>query len=159
VHTGQLTFRRGGVLSENVAASTVLTFFVSFALALLANGVAHALGVRTISVLDLVVISVLGGVGSSVVVLGVTIATPGLARLLALPALLVRVPPFPEDAGALGGILSSRLASKLHLGTIQPRGWPGTGVAEDVNLVYLYALPVFTLVGASATAVANVTGL
>src|SRR5204862_324857 len=44
-----------------------------------------------------------------------------LDKFVTFPALLVLVPPFLEDVGALGGILSSRLASKLHLGAIEAR--------------------------------------
>ena len=39
---------------------------------------------------------------------------------LVYPALLVLVPPFLEDSGALGGILSARVSTKLHLGTLVP---------------------------------------
>ena len=41
------------------------------------------------------------------------------------PGVLILIPPFVSQAGALGGILSSRLSSKLQLGVITPRGMPG----------------------------------
>jgi mgtE-like transporter len=62
-----------------------------------------------------------------------------------LPALLVLVPPFLASAGAVGGILSSRLSSKLHLGVIAPAGMPSGGARSDIGLCYGLALPVFLL--------------
>jgi mgtE-like transporter len=70
------------------------------------------------------------------------------------PALLVLVPPFLEDSGALGGILSSRIATKLHLGTVELSRSPWRAVSEDILLVYVYAVPVFFLLGVSADVVA-----
>ena len=46
---------------------------------------------------------------------------PGLR---ALPGLLIVIPPFVSQAGALGGILSSRLSSKLQLGVLTAKGLP-----------------------------------
>ena len=92
------------------------------------------------------------------VVAGLTIEKR-LQSFLAFPALLVLVPPFLEDTGALGGILSSRLASKLHLGTIDPVGIPQRAARNDFFLTFLYAVPVFTLVAVSADVAASVAGL
>src|SRR5207249_6801135 len=47
------------------------------------------------------------------VVAGLTIEKR-LSSFVAYPGLLVLIPPFLEDTGALGGILSSRLSRKLH---------------------------------------------
>jgi mgtE-like transporter len=80
-------------------------------------------------------------------------------RFLALPALLVLIPPFLEDAGALGSIVSSRLASKLHLGSIRPRLVPERLALLDISLAAPFALSVFTLVGISAHLVARLIGL
>lgn len=80
-------------------------------------------------------------------------------RFLALPALLVLIPPFLEDAGALGGIVSSRLTSKLHLGAIRPRLIPERLALLDISLLAPFALSVFTLLGVSAHLVAGVAGL
>ena len=43
------------------------------------------------------------------------------ARFEALPALLVLVPAHLSSSGALGGILSGRLSSKLFLGLVEPQ--------------------------------------
>jgi mgtE-like transporter len=82
-----------------------------------------------------------------------------LARFQALPALLVLIPPFLEDTGALGGMLSSRLASKLHLGLITPTLRPGPMALVDVSINALLAVSVFLFLGISAWAVSHAIGL
>jgi len=77
-----------------------------------------------------------------------------LDSLVKLPALLILIPPFLEDAGSLGAILSARLASKLHLGAVSPRRFPESPALLDFTLVFLWALSVFFLVGNTAHFVA-----
>lgn len=96
--------------------------------------------------------------GAVDVIAGLTIEKR-LESFLAYPALLVLVPPFLEDSGALGGILSSRIASKLHLGLVEPAPVPSRLARRDFVLTLLYALPVFVLVALSADVVALVFGL
>jgi len=255
IHTGtfRLSRRRDTLVGQNVLASVTLTLALSVALAVLAKAVAVAFGLKaSISIADYVVVSVLGGVLSSIVVLALTlvvattsarrgwdmdnvaaplvtaagdivtlpalvaasilvghgsvtaIVAPVLVLLaglgvaaawrtglpimrrivaeslpvlliaglvdvvagltiekrldsfVAFPALLVLVPPFLEDTGALGGIVSSRLASKLHLGTVTPRPWPNRAARQDMALAFLFAVPTFVLVALSADIVAVV---
>ena len=68
-----------------------------------------------------------------------------LDSFVAFPALLVLVPPFLASAGSLGGILSSRLSSGLHLGVVEPALVPPRRARADIALVYVLALPVFAL--------------
>src|SRR3954469_5796612 len=249
IHTGEfsLTRRRETVVGQNVLASLTLTLSISFALAVLAKAVAVGFGLsNTISIADFVVISILGGIISSIVVLGLTlgvaaqsvrrgwdmdnvgpplvtaagdmvtlpslflatflvqirVVTPVIATLTSLvaiailiaafraglpvlhriliesvpvlciagtidvvagltiekrlesflkfPALLVLIPPFLEDTGALGSILSSRLASKLHLGVIEPEAVPSRVARYDFAKTFTFAVPVFTLVALSS---------
>ncbi len=258
IHAG--TFRASRrldtLVGQNVAASLALSLSISLVLAVLAKAVSVAFGVaNSISIVDFVVISVVGGTLSSVVALlvvvvvtatsvrfdldldnvntpivtaaGDMVTLPGLfvatylvgiawftpvvatvcviAGLVALvlslrarlpilrgivresvpilalagavdviagitiekridsfllyPALLVLVPPFLEDSGALGGILSSRVATKLHLGTVNLSRSPWRAVGEDILLVFAYAVPVFFLLGVSADVVAAVFDL
>jgi mgtE-like transporter len=257
IHTGTFTLsrRRATVVGQNVLSALTLTFVVSLALAALAKSIALAFNLRAISLLDFVVISMVGGVISSAVVLAITVAvaagsarygwdmdsvaapvitaagdmvtlpslflatycvevrvlspllgalTAGLAvvsvvgvvrsglpllkrivaeslpilliagaidiiagitiekRLAAfttLPALLVLVPPFLEDTGALGGILSARLSSKLHLGVIEPTPVPQRAARADFRLVACFAVPVFVLVAVSSDLVSLLLGL
>jgi mgtE-like transporter len=70
IHSGlfEPSLRREGVLYQNVYAATVLTLSISVVLGVLAKTFSVAFGVSSISLVDLVVISVLGGVISSLVV-------------------------------------------------------------------------------------------
>jgi mgtE-like transporter len=257
IHAGlyEPNLHRDGVLFQNVYAATVLTLSVSAVLGALAKTFSVAFGVPSISMVDFVVISILGGVLSSLVVgaftvllsiqahrrgwdmdsvssplvtaagdlvtipalfvatfavglegvtAGVATATiflavvltirglftdlPGtkrvlreslpllavagtidifaglviesrLDRFLTFPALLVLIPPFLEAAGALGGILSSRLASKLHLGVIAARGRPEALVLLDFSIIFLFAAVTFALTGVAAHLASVIVGL
>lgn len=86
-----------------------------------------------------------------------TVVEVRLERFLALPALLILVPPFLEDTNALSGILASRLGSKLHLGLIGPRSIPERLAWVDIGINFVFAVSVFTLVGVSANVVAVLT--
>jgi mgtE-like transporter len=92
------------------------------------------------------------------VIAGITVQKR-IDSFLLYPALLVLVPPFLEDSGALGGVLSSRIATKLHLGTVDLNRSPWRSVSEDILLVFAYALPTFFLLGVSADVVAAVFDL
>jgi mgtE-like transporter len=246
---------RGGIVYENIYAVTVLTFAISLLEGALAKTLSVAFGVQSISMLDFVVIAVLGGLLSSLVVGAFTVAlsrgayrrgwdldsvagplitaagdmvtvpalflatflvglrwvTPAIAgvavlmslvltirglttdlettrrilreslpilaiaggvdifagiviesrleRLLTLPALLVLIPPFLEGEGALGAILSSRLASKLHLGAVSPRGRPEAVAWLDASIVFLFSLVNSVLTGIAAHFAARLIGL
>jgi mgtE-like transporter len=256
-HSGlfEANLRRGGILAQNVEVSVITTFASSLWLALLAKLVAAAFGEHTISLWDLVTISVVGGALGSVVILLVTIglsllsfrrgydldavSTPmvtaigdmvtlptlflatfitridgvnavvaglcvaacvaatarawttdqaavrrvvvemvaviALTPLLdilagallqarqpglqALPGLFVLIPPFVSQAGALGGILSSRLTSKLQLGVITPRGRPEAPALVDASLVVGAGAVIFLLIGTVALWLSMLTGL
>lgn len=71
------------------------------------------------------------------------------------PALLVLLPAFISSAGALGGILSSRLSTKLHLGLLEAGALPAREARLDGASVFLLGAPVFLFnaVGAHVTAV------
>ena len=88
-----------------------------------------------------------------------TVLSARLESLIANPALLVVVPPFVAACGALGGILSARLASQLHLGLVEPRRMPDRPALLDGTLVLLLALAAFFGVGALSEFAAYVTGL
>jgi mgtE-like transporter len=79
--------------------------------------------------------------------------------LTALPGLLILIPPFVSQAGALGGILSSRLSSKLQLGLITARGLPESPALLDAGLVVAFGVAIFTFIGAVALVLSNLTGL
>ena len=105
---------------------------------------------------EALVVVVLGGVLS----LLAGLALEGqLAELVTYPALLSLVPPFLASAGAIGGMLSSRLTTKLHLGVISPSSLPGAGARSDIALAYLLAVPVFALASVVADLAAVVINL
>jgi mgtE-like transporter len=67
--------------------------------------------------------------------------------LLALSTLL---PAFLQEGGALGGMLSSRLSSKIHLGLLAPRGIPPVDTFRDFTLIYIFATGVYVFIGGAA---------
>ena len=250
IHAGlfEVTRERQGVLYQNTFVAIVTTFSSSLYLAALAKISATAFGLTSISFLDFVTISVVGGVLGSAIILGLTTAisivsyrrgydldavgtpivtaagdmttvpslylatlivhvhwlnavvavamiavslyatirgaltdlamarriqvemaaaiafTPlldilagtavesKLDRFVALPGLLVIVPPLVSNAGALGGILSSRISSKVHMGLVSPTSWPESLAFLDAGLVMVSGIFAFTLTGTLAFA-------
>jgi mgtE-like transporter len=247
-HAGlfEVTWEREGILYQNTFVAIVTTFSSSLYLAALAKLSATVFGLQSISFLDFVTISVVGGVLGSAIVLGLTtglsilsyrrgydldaVSTPivtaagdmttvpslflatflvrvgwlnaaiagtmivvslyatargaltdlvaarriqlemaavivltpildilagtavesRLDRFIALPGLLVIVPPLVSNAGALGGVFSSRISSKVHLGLIRPRGLPESLAALDASLVAISGVFAFTATGTLA---------
>jgi mgtE-like transporter len=90
-------------------------------------------------------------------ILAGTVIEARLEHFIAFPALLILIPPFLEDTNALSGILSSRLASKLHLGLIDARSFPQPLAWVDISITFLFAVVVFLLVGVSAELVSLAT--
>jgi mgtE-like transporter len=82
-----------------------------------------------------------------------------LPQLFAVPVLLSLIPPFVSQAGALGGIFSSRITSKLQIGVITARGRPETPVGVDASIIVALSVAVFGLIGAIAWCLGTVTGL
>lgn len=92
-------------------------------------------------------------------VLAGTVAEARLTELVLLPGLLILVPPFVSQAGALGGILSSRLGSKLQLGVITPSGRPEAPAWVDAGLTMVFGLAVFTLIGLAGYGLSEAFGM
>lgn len=257
IHAGLFatTRERQGPLYQNVYAAAVLTLAVSLLVAVVAKTVSVLFGIPSMSVLDFIVISVLGGVLASVFVgifavalslwafrggwdldsvaaplitasgdmftvpalflasfaVDIRWVTPALAgafigvaivaavrgvatdlpsargiireslpvlfvagtvdvfagvfvqarldEFVQLPALLILIPPVLGNAGGLGGLLASRLTSKLHLGVLPPRGRPEPLAFLDSSIVFLIGVAVFPLLGAAAQLLAAATGL
>lgn len=78
-------------------------------------------------------------------------------ELQAVPAVLILIPPFVSQAGALGGILSSRLSSKLQLGVMTARGRPEIPAVVDGAIVIVLGVLVFTAIGAVSWALSTLT--
>jgi mgtE-like transporter len=138
------------VVTPMVGAVLVLT-----SLALLAVGwESSSEGLRRI-VRESVPVLVLAGCISALA--GVTLEK-SFSRFEALPALLVLVPAQLSSSGALGGILSGRLSSKLFLGLVAPQSRPNREARRDISLVFLLAVPVFVFNGFGAHWVAQALG-
>lgn len=95
-------------------------------------------------------------VRESLVVLTIAVTVDVLAGVVvegratqqfSLAALLVLLPPFIANCGSLGGMLASRLGSKLHVGQLAPRLVPGKLATLDFSLTTLLAVLAFTGVG------------
>ncbi|MEX2256921.1 MAG: magnesium transporter [Acidimicrobiia bacterium] len=89
---------------------------------------------------------------------GITIQSR-LSTLAAEPALLIVIPPLLSLSGSLAGILSARIATKLHLGVLEPSRFSLRPVAEDITLVFVIALPIFLVLGLAADVLAVVVDL
>jgi mgtE-like transporter len=91
-------------------------------------------------------------------ILAGTVIEARLSHFVALPGLLIVIPPLISVAGDLGGILSSRLSSKLHLGVISPRRLPEAPALLDAGLVVIFGLVVFTAIGAAGFGLSSLSG-
>ncbi|MGH9215048.1 MAG: magnesium transporter, partial [Acidimicrobiales bacterium] len=143
------------LLGISVVTPTVGVVLVLTSLALLAVGwESSSEGLRRI-VRESVPVLVLAGCISALA--GVTLEK-SFSRFDALPALLVLVPAQLSSSGALGGILSGRLSSKLFLGLVEPQSRPNREARRDISLVFLLAVPVFVFNGLGAHWVAQALG-
>lgn len=70
-----------------------------------------------------------------------------IESLITIPGLLILIPPFLEDGGAIGGILASRISSSLHLGTLDHRKIFSRDIAKLFIFSHALSLFVFSLVG------------
>lgn len=257
IHTGlfEPSRRHGSVISQNLQTTVVLTLALSLVLGVLAKGVAVVLRVPSVGVVDLVVISMLGGIAASALVGAIAIVlalaantyrwdldsvamplitavgdmvtipalylatfatalgwvTPLTCAVLVVvtvvvtvrgfrsrftlvrrtlreslpvlavtgtlalgagvlvetrvehftlyPAFLVLIPPLLSDSGALAATLASRLASKLHLGALEPKGFIHGIALLDASIVLLFGVWVFGLVASGAHLAATALGL
>lgn len=82
-----------------------------------------------------------------------------ISHLVAYPALLVLIPLFLQNCNALGGILTSRMSSLLHMGIMLPGKVPGKVSYENFAIIYIFALWVFTFVSIATHFVCVALGL
>jgi len=82
-----------------------------------------------------------------------------LESLIALPAILILYPPFLGESNALGGILSARLSSMLHIGIVEPKSLPDRLVFSNFLVIYCFALFLFLFVGVLAYAASIQLGI
>ena len=94
-------------------------------------------------------IPVLALAGLLDLIAGITIEKR-LDDLLEYPVLLVLLPGFLGTAGGLGGVLSSRLSTKVHLGLLHPGPVPRGAAGSDIAMIFGLSIPVFVITGAVA---------
>jgi len=94
-------------------------------------------------------------VGGFVLIIAGVVIEHRLEDFIDKRAVLILVPACLAAAGAIGGILSSRLSSKLHLGVIEPRALPQRGARLDILFAFTLTVPVFMLNGLLAHAFAT----
>lgn len=73
-------------------------------------------------------------------------------------ALLILLPGFLENTGALGSILAARLGSKLHLGVITPTARPGAPALLDASVVFGLGVAVYSLTAFSTLGISMLVG-
>jgi mgtE-like transporter len=92
-------------------------------------------------------------------VLAGTVVDPRIEQVfLPLPALLIILPGFLENTGALGSILAARLGSKLHLGAVTPTAKPDAAALLDGTIVLALGLTVYVIAGVTTLGVAELLG-
>ena len=71
-------------------------------------------------------------------------------KLVMYGALLVLLPAFLNEGNALSGMLTSRLSSMLHLGTLDSAVLPPKPAYENFAIMYILALVTFIMIGSAA---------
>ena len=102
-------------------------------------------------------IPILAAAGMLDLVAGITVEKR-LDDFLAYPVLLVLLPGYLGTAGALGGVLSSRLSTKLHLGLVRPSPVPAGPARSDMAMLFALSLPLFAALGVLASSAGLVAG-
>lgn len=92
-------------------------------------------------------------------ILSGTILGGKVEGLIAIPGILIMIPPFLEDGGAMGGILAARLSSALHLGAIKYEKKIPEEVLRLFLMLHILGLIIFTLIGGFAYLVSKTFGI
>jgi len=78
---------------------------------------------------------------------------------LVYPALLLVIPGFLENTGALGSILAARLGSKLHLGAVTAKARPDAAALLDGSIVLALGVTVYVITAVTTLALAEILGI
>ena len=148
------------VVAAELAGVAVLTPSVAWTLAVMAAA-SGVWGLRsrleTVRAIMRESIPVLVGAGMLDLVAGITVEKR-IDDFLEFPVLLVLLPGYLSTAGALGGVLSSRLSTKLHLGLARPAILPSGAARVDLATTFAMSIPVFALLGLMASVAGGLTG-
>lgn len=80
------------------------------------------------------------------------------AKLFEYAVLLIMLPAFLNEGNALSGMLTSRLSSMIHLGTVEPTLIPQKTALENFGIMYTFALITFPYICAITYVAALLTG-
>ena len=148
------------ILAAQLAGVDLFTPLIAVVVSVLAvGGVAWSL-LRSHQTLRTIVresIPVLTLAGLLDLIAGITIEKR-LDDLLEYPVLLVLLPGFLGSAGGLGGVLSSRLSSKVHLGLLRAGPLPRGSAGADIAMIFGLSIPVFAITGIVAELGGVLTG-
>ena len=78
--------------------------------------------------------------------------------LILIPVLLILMPAFLNEGNALSGMLTSRLSSMLHLGTLKARKLPGRDAANNFKITYTLGAMTYMYIAVLAFIAATLTG-
>lgn len=78
--------------------------------------------------------------------------------LVSYSVLLIMLPAFLNQGNALSGMLTSRLSSMIHLGTLEESMVPGHGAYENFGIMYVCAMLTFLYIGIISYIAALITG-
>ena len=79
-------------------------------------------------------------------------------ELIVLPVLVILMPAFLNEGNALSGMLTSRLSSMLHLGTLKVGRFPGKSAYENFAISYILAALTYAYIGAISFVAAMAMG-
>jgi mgtE-like transporter len=137
------TYLIGIPVVSNVLAGTLILVAVAVVAA------AFRIGAPSLRRILAESLPILAMTGTVTIIVGVALEDRK-ASFVALPALFILLPAFLQEGGALGGILSSRLSSKIHLGLLAPRGLPPVNTFRDFTLIYTFATGVYLFIGGAS---------
>ena len=148
------------VVAAELAGFDILTPSMAWVLGVLAAlSVAWGLRSRLLELRTIMRESmpVLIAAGMLDLVAGITVEKR-IEDFVTFPVLLVLLPGYLATAGALGGVLSSRLSTKLHLGLARPSVVPSGEARVDLATTFALSLPLFALLGLVSSIAAGLTG-
>lgn len=85
--------------------------------------------------------------------------TNDLDNLVAAAAVLILISPFMNGCGSIGGILTSRIGTEMHMGLVDPEVMPSKIVWVHFLENYLYAILILPLMGALSHFAAELVGI
>ncbi len=144
-----------GDLVQPLAYALLSVTAVYAIIIILSKGFSAHKGYRTIVFQSLVILLAAGsldGIAGAFIELHID-------DLVSAPLLLVLLPAFLEEGGNIGNILASRLATKLHIGSIKPEFALTREVKREILNSVLSAYMIFPVVGFLTAVIGSFAGI